>query len=144
MGKSRRSVSIDEDLDEQLTNRESINASAVINELLRQYLAGGEAADVALKLRKRDLQQQKENKQVNIQRLESEVERLDREIDDIDERIRKRRQDAYEEVETIAERIRDGRFDRENLSADNPAIQNYAQKAQMSPERFVSEVRDNL
>ena len=79
--KPRISATIDETLKEQLDNREKINKSNLIETLLREYLAAGESTTVALKVRKKELQQKKQNKEIEKQTLENEIESIQSQID---------------------------------------------------------------
>jgi len=143
MPKQTKSFSLDDDLAERLDNDASMNNSAVVNQLLREYLDAGETADVALKMRKRDLEDKLKAKRRKKSSIESEIERLEREIDDLQSQIEQRREDGIKEVVDFAEKIANDDFVGE-LSPENPAIQNKAQKAQMSPERFIDAVNDEL
>jgi polyhydroxyalkanoate synthesis regulator phasin len=142
--KQRISASIDADIKDQLDTENNLNKSAVVNELLRQYLVQGDAAEAGLQRRLKEKEQTKERKELERQRLENEIESLEREIDDIQNQIQQRRQEGLDEILEMAEKIRNNEFPRENLTADNPAVENYAQKAAMTPERFVRKVEDEL
>lgn len=142
VSKKRKTVSVDEDVHNELSNRDHLNASSIVNELLRQYLFQGESQDAALHMRKKDLEREIENTRQEIGHLESKLERLQDEKEQVKEMIRERRREGYEEIEDAAETIRDSpNF---NVSVDNPAIQQWAQKANMTPERFINEVEDRL
>lgn len=144
VGKKRRSFSLDEDLKRQLDKRENLNASAVVNELLRQYLAQGEAQDIGLRMRQKDIEREIEDVNVEISRLESRREELKREYDEIQSQIDQRRQEGVEEIAEVVDRIEAGSWPRESLAPDNPAVQNWATKASMTPERFIREVERKL
>ncbi len=142
MGKKRKTFSLDEDVQQELTNRDHLNASSLANEFFRQYLFQGESQDAALHMRKNDIDRQIENTRQEISHLESKLERLQDEREQVKDMIRERRREGYEEIEDAVETIQESpNF---SLSVDNPAIQQWAQKANMTPERFVSEVEDRL
>jgi len=143
MSKKRKTVSIDEDVHDSLTSREHLNASSIVNELLRQYLFQGESQDAALHMRKRDLEKQIEDTRQEIAHLESKIERLQDEKENVNQMIQDRRREGLEEISEFAETVRSGDFNGE-LEPDNPAIKNYAQNANMTPERFISEVEERL
>lgn len=138
-----KTFSLDEDVAEMLDNDENLNNSAVANSLFREYLVSGQTADVALKMRLRDLERDLENKKVEKQRIESQIENIQREIRDVEQQIQERRQQGVAEIEEFVETVRNDEF-HGDLDPDNPAIQNYARKAQMSPERFIEEVKSRL
>lgn len=142
--KKRRSFTIDRDVAGQLSNREEMNASAVVNELLRQYLAHGEAADAGLQMRKKEVEREIEELQTEKARIGSKIDRKERELEDIRRQIEERRESGLKHVTELAEKIQSGTFPMDNLAPDNPAVKNYAQKASMTPERFIDEVRDEL
>jgi uncharacterized protein YlxW (UPF0749 family) len=143
MAKKRKTVSIDEDVHNQLSSQEHINASSIVNELLRQYLFQGESQDAALHMRKKDLEKQIEETRQEITHLESKVERLQDEKEQVKQMIQDRRREGIKEIEKFADIIQQGDFAGE-IEPDNPAVQNYAQDANMTPTRFVQEVEDQL
>jgi predicted nucleic acid-binding Zn-ribbon protein len=150
VGKSRRSFSLDEDLVERLSSREDMNASAVVNDLLRDYLQAGRSADVALQQRLDSLERELSDVNQDITRLESRRDTLERQIEQVEQQIRERRRDGLDEIQEVVDAIQrenadDGMFmTREQLTPENAAIQSYASKSQMPPERFIGEVRDRL
>lgn len=143
MSKKRRTISIDEDIEDELSSREHLNASSIMNELLRQYLFQGESQDAALHMRKKDLEKEIEDTRREIAHLETKVERLQDEKAKVNDMLRERRREGHEEIAEFAETVAAGDFNGE-LAPDNPAIQNYAQNANMTPERFLDEVEEEL
>jgi len=144
MSKKRKTFSLDRDIHSQLTDREQLNASAVVNELLRQYLVQGNGQDVGLRMRLKDIDREIEQKQSEIGRIEAQIDRLQQEREDIQAQIQQRREEGIEEVQEFAEKIQDGMFDTENLTEDNPAVENFATKAGLTPERFIEKVQRRL
>ena len=142
MGKKRKTFSLDEDVQQELSNRDHLNASSLANEFFRQYLFQGESQDAALHMRKNDLDRQIENTRQEISHLESKLERLQDEKEQVKDMIRQRRREGAEEIEEAVKKIEESPA--LELTVDNPAIQQWAQKANMTPERFVSEVEERL
>lgn len=142
--KKRRSFSIDEDVASQLTDRENLNASGVVNELLRQYLAQGESADAGLQMRLKDLDREIDQLKTEKGRVETKIERKKREREDVRRQIEQRREKGREHIDAFVEKVLTQGFPKENLKASNPAVKNYATKASMTPEKFIELVRENL
>lgn len=143
MTKKRKTVSVDKDVHNELTSRQHLNASSIVNELLRQYLFQGESQDAALHMRKKDLEREIENTRQEMSHLESKLERLQDEKEEVKDMLRSRRREGEEEIQTFADKVAAGEFMGE-LEPDNPAIQTHAQKANMTPERFIKEVEERL
>jgi len=59
MTKQRRSVSVEEDVDEYLS-REAINASALVNKLVKQHMHGGASKDEIREFRKKQVKSEYE------------------------------------------------------------------------------------
>jgi predicted RNase H-like nuclease (RuvC/YqgF family) len=137
MGKSPRSFSIDEDLDELLSQRDDINASAVVNSFLREYVAGGRGREAALETRVQQLDEE-------IADLEMQLERKRRERDRLEEQLSSERETTREAVAEFVQLIRDGNFDRANLSPDNEAVVKKASEAGTPTEQFIEEVQARL
>jgi septal ring factor EnvC (AmiA/AmiB activator) len=142
MGKKRKTFSLDEDVETELSNRDHLNASSLANEFFRQYLFQGESQDAALHMRKNDIDRQIENTRQEISHLESKLERLQDEKEQVKDMIRQRRQSGLEQIDEAVETVKNSpNF---TIEPDNPAIQQWAQDANMTPERFISELEDRL
>jgi septal ring factor EnvC (AmiA/AmiB activator) len=137
MGKSPRSFSIDEDLDNLLSEREDINASAVVNSFLREYVAGGRGKEAALETRIQQLDEE-------IAELEKDLQRKRRERKRLDQQLQSERSEMHEAVAEFVEMIENDEFDPRNLAADNPAVMKYAGDAGTPVERFIDEVESRL
>lgn len=130
MGKKRRSFSIDEDVYEQLADRE-LNGSAVVNRFLREYFVGGDAGSVALQMRLQDIEREIEHTRSEQERLSARLDRLQREREQVEEQIDGKRNKVQNVVEEARATIG------ERTDPDNPAVQNWARKAGMDPREFV-------
>jgi septal ring factor EnvC (AmiA/AmiB activator) len=137
MGKSPRSFSIDEDLDELLSEREDINASAVVNSFLREYVAGGRGKEAALETRIQQLDEE-------IAELEKDLERKRRERDRLEQQLTNERETTQDAVADLVEMVRDGDFPRENVTPENDAVVLRASEAGIPIDRFIEEVEARL
>lgn len=137
MGKSPRSFSIDSDIDRLLAEREDINASAVVNNFLRQYVANGRGTEAALEARITELDDE-------ISDLKEDLTRKERERDRLESQLERRRDDVYEVVEEVVEKVRNETFPRENLTEDNEAVQRWASEAGQPVTQFIDTVEAHL
>jgi len=137
MTKEPRSFSIDEDLNELLSERDDLNASGAVNSFLREYLAGGRGAEAAIEVRLSQLDEE-------IAELEKELTRKTRERERLQDRREERQTNRDEAVGEMVSRIENNNFTRENLSPENLAIQNWASEAGIEVERFVDSVKQDL
>lgn len=135
MAKDRRSFSIDPEIKRELENRDDINASALVNEMLEERLFGDsltgresalQAEKERLKSEIDDLKQQTEQKEDRLEEIEDELEEI--QSRGITEQLEK----SFETVEDIYEVG-------SKWGADNPAVQNHAQKHGMDAATFVEE-----
>jgi len=137
MGKSPRSFSIDDDIDELLSNREDINASAVVNNFLREYVAGGRGKEAALETRIQQLDEE-------IAELEKDLERSRRERNRLEQQLQSERQSTHEAVADMVEIITNDEFPRENLTVENEAVVLRASEAGIPTETFIEKVEARL
>jgi septal ring factor EnvC (AmiA/AmiB activator) len=121
-----------------------LNKSAVMRDLADKYARTGDTEEAALLVER----EQKEDRLRELQReksdLESDIDRVEREIDRLDRRIEQRRENTSDEAKEIADRIESGTFRKSQLTEDNPAVINWAQKAGLDPDTFIFEVREEL
>lgn len=136
MGKSPRSFSIDEDLDNLLSEREDINASAVVNNFLREYVAGGKGTEAALEARIQQLDEE-------IADLEKDLQRKRRERERLNNQIERERQSLHEAVDEVVAMVRNNNFVAD-LEPDNPMLSNKASDAGVPTERLIEEVEARL
>lgn len=144
MGKTSRSFSLDEDLDQRIDARSDLNPSAITNEFWREYLAAGKAPDAALVMRKERIESQLEEVRADISKSQSQEERLVREREQVDSLMERQDEKSRSAVEDVVARIERGNFPRSNVDIDNPAIQNWAADAGMTASRLVDEVEARL
>lgn len=129
MSKERRTVSLDAEADEYLS-QEGVNASQLVNKLVRDYTGAGGNDRAMLELRE--------------QQLESELTELESRVgtkrDEL-ERVREQLGSHQDQRETILEEARNTLRDTQ-LEPDNPAVQTWAEKADMSVEEFLDALSD--
>lgn len=129
MTKSRRTVSLDEENDQYL-DADGINASSLVNRLVRSYRSAGGDETGMLRLREQQLESE-------VAELESRLEAKRRELDSIRDQLstfEDTQQSVLEEAaETISPQAR---------STDNPAVENWANKADLPPEEFLDRLDD--
>jgi len=143
MGEDKITFRVDSDTKRRL-DAGHVNKSAVMRDLADKFARTGDTEEAALLVER----EQKEDRLRDLKRdksdIQAEIDRLDREIDRLDSRIDQRRNNTSEEAKEIAERIEEGRFKREQLTEDNPAVKNWAQKAGLDVDAFLFEVREEL
>lgn len=142
MDKDRRSFSLDSDVAAELARRDELNASAIVNQFLREYIQNGRSADVALSIKREQLQRQLSDKRAELSRLKSTIERLETDLEDVEGRIKSRRQEEDERISEVVTWVRE-HFNGD-LGPDNPAIKNKAAQIGMTPERLTEEIQTRL
>lgn len=142
MSKKRKTFSLDEEVQEELAERDHLNASSLANEFFRQYLFQGEDTDAALQMRKKDLDREIETLRQEQAHIESKIERKQDERENVKDMIRQRRLEGHKEIQDFVDNVLNNPD--EQLDVDNPAVKNYAQKANMTPQRFITEVEERL
>jgi len=133
VGKTRKSVTIDDDLAELIDQRDDLNFSAFVNELTRDYFTSGESTDRALELKLQHIEREIEETKEELDRLRNERNR----IEELIEERRDRQEPVVEELRRIADQS--PTFD---LHEDNDAVQQKAAKAGMTPSELVERVRE--
>ena len=137
MTKTPRSFSIDEDVDELLSDRDDINASGLVNQFLRDYIAGGKGKEAALELRLDALDEEIAEKEQELRSRKRERERIEKQLD-------KMRNSVHDEVEHFVDMIHADEFDPENLTTDNIAVQEKAGSAGLPAEVFIEKIEARL
>lgn len=144
MSKQRRTFSIDEDIDNRFKQQEHLNASATVNKLLREYVAAGREPEAALNVRLREIETELQQKREEMARVESHIERLEREKEDVAAKIREREKNQQKPIVDYADLV-DGHPNPETLlDVNNEALQTHAERANMTPTRFLEKVEAEL
>jgi predicted nucleic acid-binding Zn-ribbon protein len=144
MGSDKVSVRVDSDTSRRL-DRSEVNTSGLVRSLLQHYFRTTDTVEAGLEKQLADLQDQLRALEREKSDIEQRIEDTRREIDQVEHRLKQRRENVPDEVTEFADRIRDGKFKLSNLEPDNPAVENYAQKAGI-PETdvFIRKVKENL
>lgn len=129
MSRERISATVEPNVKEYL-EKDQINASGLINKLLKQHFQAGGDNEEMLQLRKEQLQSEIEQHKSSIGTLENELEKVNERLDTIREEKQTDLEEAMEVLETVPWQI------------DNPAIQTHAEELDMSPEDLIGHLED--
>lgn len=134
MSKERKTFSLDPELVGELDEKNK-NASGVVNDLLREYLVGGSDAAVGKELRIKDIEEKTMELQNERDRINRHLERLRNEKRRLEQQIEEQQAEHRERIEEAARFVKD-------KPADNPAVQNWADKLNMDPYDLKAEVEE--
>lgn len=127
MAKERTSLSLDPDVAAYL-QQESVNASGLVNQLVKRHMNGGEDGDAIREFRIRQLEDEAEELASREQRKREQVEKL-RELKQEEQNERESEmKDAIDKLENVVR------------NPDNPAIQTQARNLGMTPEELIEEL----
>lgn len=145
MSRKRESVSvrIDPETKDRLDDRDDLNLSGLLRGLLEEYLYVGDSVEVALQRRLQEKEEELKELELRKTDIENQIERTERELEDIQHKIQQRRESTPEEVIQFAEKVKAGEFVGD-LETSNPAIENKARNAGISPEKFIRLVKERL
>lgn len=129
MTKERISASVDPEVEAYLS-RESVNASGLINQLVKQQMASGVESKQLLQLRLDQINSE-------IDRYESQLESLEKERKGIKSRIEKLESDEKAEVREALDQLETVPW-----KVDNPAIQTNAEDLDMEPSELIDRLED--
>ena len=144
MSKQRRTFSIDEDIDKRFKQQEHLNASATVNKLLREYVAAGKEPEAAMNVRLREVEAELQQKREEKARVESHIERLEREKEDIAAKIRDREQNQVKPILDYVDLVENHHEPDILLDVDNEALKTHAERANLTPTRFLEKVEAEL
>jgi len=134
MTKDRKTFSIDKDVAKQLSE-ETNNASAVVNNLLEEWLLSGGDGPIGKEIKLRDIEQRLEQSL-------NERDKINRRIERLRQKKRRLEQEIEQEQEQQKERIREAADIVANKPADNPAVENWAEKLNMTPTELKERVKE--
>jgi len=145
--KKRRSVSLDEEVDEILKNNP--NASHLVNSLVREYEFAGSSREAALNKKIAEKESELEQARREKTRYESKIDRLERDIEQLRDKLHgltEAEKKAVKEVVRMCQPDEKGRrvIKSDQLHAENEAILMRANNVGMSAERFVKEVEERV
>lgn len=131
MSKKRTSLSVDEDVKMYLS-QDSVNASGLVNQLVKQRMSGADGNKRMLELRLEQLNSE-------ISDLENRLEHKENERAVIREKLTEHRTEREEKLDEAAETL-----EPRQLVPDNLAVQRFADELDMSFEQLITEVEDRL
>jgi hypothetical protein len=128
--KKRTSISIDADV-YQFLQQSEVSQSGLINELVREYKDNDKKQVAALELRHEHLIEEAET-------LEERAERKRQQAEEVMMLLQEKRQEEHEMLEDA----RDGLsgIDDHRLTEDNPAVENWAGKMDMTPKELLEQL----
>lgn len=129
MTKRRRSVSLEPDVHDYLS-REEVNASALVNELVRRHMEGGMEDTAVLRLRKEQVKSEVDHLKARTENKMDELEQLENKL----ESCENQQQEELEEVREILEEV--------PHDPTNPAVKAKADNLDMTPEELLDALDD--
>lgn len=124
MTKRRRSVSLEPDVHDYLS-REEVNASALVNELVRRHMDGGMEDAAVLRLRKQQVESEVDHLKARTENKVEELEKLESKL----ESCTNQQQQKLEKAAAILEEV--------PADPTNPAVQNQADNLDMTAEELL-------
>jgi len=131
MSKERRTVSLDEDVDEFLGS-EGVNASELVNKLVKNHASAGGDKQSMLELREEQLKSDISSLEGRVESKREELEAVQEQLSQYRDKREDRLQEAAESVKHVA------------LEPDNPAVENWAGKLDMTEREFIQQVEQYL
>lgn len=129
MSKERRTVTLDEEVDEYLGS-EGVNASELVNRLVKSHLSSGGGKRAMLELRAEQLESELSELNGRVDTKESELAQVRGRLGD----VRDERQDVVDEARE--------KLSNTPLKPENPAVRRWAEKAGMDVEAFIREISE--
>lgn len=131
MSKGRTSLSLDDDVLAYL-QQDSVNASGLVNQLVRNHMAGGDQDETLLRVHREQLQEEVESHERAAERKRTLLKHVEESIETTEE---KQSRIIAQAANTLEPQM---------LDVENPATRNWAQKAGMEPEEFVTTLEERL
>jgi len=125
MSKERISASVDSEVAEYL-GQDDVNASGLINKLVKNHTKTGGGREAMLELRESQLESELAEARGTVESKKEEIEKVRDELDEY----------AVNTEEVVAEASE--QLHRVPLDPENAAIRNWAGKANLSPEEFIT------
>jgi len=127
VSKERRAVSLDPEVDAYLA-RDEVNASGLVNDLVKRHMNGDAGAEAMRELRERQIRSEIKSHENQAEQKREELQRL-REV--AEEKADEREADLQDAIDKCEGVPRD---------PENAAIQTQAKNVGMDPEAFVDEL----
>ena len=129
MSKKRRTVSLEPEEDEYLS-RPEVNASALVNELVKQHRTGGVSDDAVLRMREEQVESEVDHLETRTEKKREELEAIREKREEKAETRSADLSQAFDVLESLGE---------ENREPTNPAVKTQAGKVGMTPEELLDE-----
>lgn len=129
MSKERRTVSLEPEVNDFL-QEEGVNASQLVNKLVKNHATSGGDTRSMLELRAEQLRS-------DINELHGRVESKEDELERVESRLDEFRTEREKVLDEAAEALHGT-----TLEEDNPAVQNWAEQADVPVDELISEVED--
>lgn len=131
--KERKSVTLDPEVADYL-GRDEVNASGLVNRLVKMHMNGGDPDNAIREFRKRQLKSE-------INEYEQRAKMKREELEQINEVAAAHEEEQQSAFEEALETVRD--IPAERVHPENPAVITQAQKAGVTPEELLAELRDD-
>jgi len=132
MSKDRKTFSLDEDVVREL-EEETGNASAVVNNLLEAWLLCGGDGPIGKEVKLRDIERRLEDAKNERDKLNRRIERLRNNKRRLEQQIEQQQEEQREKLQEAAQYVK-------GKPADNPAVENWAEKLNMTPTELKEQV----
>lgn len=127
MSKKRRSVSLEPKVHEYLS-REEVNASALVNDLVRRHMDGAAEDAAIIELRKQQVESEVDHLRARTESKLNELEQLEEKLQTHSSQRRAELENALEKLQSVPQ------------EPSNPAIRTHADKLDMTPEQLIEKI----
>lgn len=129
MSKERISASVDPEVEAYLS-RETVNASGMINKLVKQQMSSGGDSKQLLQLRLEQINSEIERHNSQVETLKKERKGIKKRLESLEEEKHGQLQETLEKLETVP------------WKPDNPAIKTQAEELDMTPQELITELEE--
>lgn len=134
--KERKTFSLDAELVEEL-DEECNNASAVMNQLLSEFLMGGGEGPIGLEIKLQRTERKLQDALDERERVNRRIEKLRNKRNRIESQIEAKTEEKQEEIKMAAENLEGTPRDPEN-----PAVQNWAENVGVPATELLRRIED--
>jgi len=131
MSKERRTVTLDPDADDYL-NQNGVNASELVNELVKNHMSAGGNRRMMLKLRAEQIRSEISELEGRVETKQAELESIQAELDELSDE----RSDVFDQAAAA--------LSRQDLKDETSKVEWWADEAGVSTERLKQEVQDRI
>lgn len=129
--KRRISATVDPEVKAYL-QRDDVNCSGLINKLVKQHLSGGTTEEAMLRLRLEQVKSQRTELQERLDSKTTEEQTLEDRL----EQLESSRESVLDDAEAV--------FNKDMLDVDNPAVEKWADDAEMTKDAFIDAMKTRL